>query len=181
VIRQMALHRDIYWLGRQWAVTGYGLQLIDQKLQGFFDIEASRLWEGALIESMHAKQWLNREDFDKGLALARERHSQPPRESEPPSPELAGLPSTGANPVPPPLGAPTPEEPRVPRADPVAPSPKIAEPIRAEPINPRPVEGPKPAPPKVGIWIASGARLVTPWRVRIGRYSRDLPRLPRRR
>jgi len=22
----MALHRDIYWVGRQWAVTGYGIQ-----------------------------------------------------------------------------------------------------------------------------------------------------------
>ena len=34
----MALHRDIHWIGRQWAVTGHGMQLIDQKLQGFFDI-----------------------------------------------------------------------------------------------------------------------------------------------
>src|ERR1700736_1602664 len=75
----MALHRDIYWLGRQWAVTGLGLQLIDQKLQGFFDIEASRLWEEPLIAKMHGKEWLNRADFDKGLALARTRYSQTPR------------------------------------------------------------------------------------------------------
>jgi hypothetical protein len=27
----MALHRDIYWVGRQWAVTGYGIQACDQK------------------------------------------------------------------------------------------------------------------------------------------------------
>ena len=30
----MALHRDIYWVGRQWAVTGFGIQAIDQRLKG---------------------------------------------------------------------------------------------------------------------------------------------------
>ena len=39
----MALHRDIFWVGRQWAVTGYGVQACDQKQKGQFDIEASRL------------------------------------------------------------------------------------------------------------------------------------------
>ena len=41
----MPLHRDIHWLGRQWAVTGHGLQLINQKQMGYYDIEAARLWE----------------------------------------------------------------------------------------------------------------------------------------
>ncbi len=27
----MALHRDIFWVGRQWAVTGYGIQACNQK------------------------------------------------------------------------------------------------------------------------------------------------------
>jgi len=44
--KQMVLHRDIYWVGRQWAVTGYGIQACDQKQKGKFDIEAARLWEG---------------------------------------------------------------------------------------------------------------------------------------
>ncbi len=44
----MALHRDIYWVGRQWAVTGYGMQAVDPKLKGQFDIEASRLWDDGL-------------------------------------------------------------------------------------------------------------------------------------
>ena len=39
----MALHRDIYWLGRQLAVTGFGLQAIDQRLKGAFDIEGANL------------------------------------------------------------------------------------------------------------------------------------------
>ena len=66
----MALHRDIYWVGRQWAVTGYGMQAVDQKLKGEFDIEASRLWDEGLPERMHAQKWFNAEDFGKGLAVA---------------------------------------------------------------------------------------------------------------
>src|SRR4051812_42372318 len=73
----MALHRDIHWIGRQWAVTGYGMQLIDQKLKGFFDIEAVKLWERGLIEAMYAKEWLNKADFDKGLEIARKRYPDP--------------------------------------------------------------------------------------------------------
>jgi hypothetical protein len=69
----MALHRDIHWIGRQWAVTGHGMQLIDQKLQGFFDIAIVGLWDEGLIATMHAKEWLNAADFDKGLAVARAR------------------------------------------------------------------------------------------------------------
>ena len=45
----MALHRDIFWIGRQWAVTGHGMQLIDQRLEGAFDIEVARLWADELV------------------------------------------------------------------------------------------------------------------------------------
>ena len=79
----MALHRDILWIGRQWAVTGHGMQLIDQRLMGAFDIEVARLWDDDLIERMHAKEWLNAADFDKGLAVARTRHPQPQAVSTP--------------------------------------------------------------------------------------------------
>jgi hypothetical protein len=75
----MALDSNIYWLGRQWAVTGHGLQLIDQKLDGFFDIRASRLWDETLIEKMRAKEWLNLADFDKGIAIARARYPEESR------------------------------------------------------------------------------------------------------
>ena len=51
----MALHRDIYWVGKQWAVTGYGVQACDQKKKGQFDIEASRLWEDGVLESLRAE------------------------------------------------------------------------------------------------------------------------------
>ena len=73
----MALHRDIFWIGRQWAVTGHGMQLIDQRLMGAFDIDVAGLWDDDLIVRMRAKEWLNAADFDKGLAVARARYSQP--------------------------------------------------------------------------------------------------------
>ncbi len=39
----MALHRDIYWVGRQWAVTGFGVQAVDQRLKGAFDVEVGAI------------------------------------------------------------------------------------------------------------------------------------------
>ena len=80
----MPLHRDIYWVGRQWAVTGYGMQAIDQKLNGMFDIEVSGLWDDSLSERMHALKWLNAADFDKGLAAARRHYPDPDRQAAPP-------------------------------------------------------------------------------------------------
>lgn len=77
----MALHRDIYWVGRQWAVTGYGLQACDQKRKGKFDIEAARLWEDGLLERMCALSWLNVEDFEKALSVARKHYPEPPIET----------------------------------------------------------------------------------------------------
>jgi hypothetical protein len=85
----MALHRDIFWVGRQWTVTGYGMQAVDQKLKGEFDIEASRLWEDGLLERLQAEKWFNPEDFKKGLAVARTRYPEPAREGAPPEPSLA--------------------------------------------------------------------------------------------
>jgi hypothetical protein len=94
----MALHRDIHWIGRQWAVTGHGMQLIDQKLQGFFDIEVIRLWDESLIASMHAKEWLNVADFDKGLAVARARF---PQSTLPVTPRPEAVSAPAIKPLPP--------------------------------------------------------------------------------
>jgi hypothetical protein len=120
----MPLHRDIHWIGRQWAVTGHGMQLIDQKLQGFFDVEVARLWDDILIESLHAKEWLNRPDFDKGLALARARYPQPASVVAPPA-----------------------EVTRPPAIKPVAPIAKVAEPIAPKPETPR-AETPRSETPR---------------------------------
>lgn len=107
----MPLHRDIFWVGRQWAVTGYGLQAVNQKRHGDFDIEASRIWDETLLESLRAQDWFNADDFSKGLAVARQRYPERPRKPEPlpremtqPSrPAVTVKPlNTGRKPAPPP-------------------------------------------------------------------------------
>jgi len=75
----MALDRDIYWVGRQWAVTGLGIQLVDQRLKGAFDIDGSRVWDDDISERMRAHAWLKVDDFDKALSVARERFPEPPK------------------------------------------------------------------------------------------------------
>jgi hypothetical protein len=79
----MALDRNIYWVGRQWAVTGLGIQLVDQRLKGAFDIEISRVWAEDISERMRAYAWLNAEDFNKALSVARERFPAPPKKQLP--------------------------------------------------------------------------------------------------
>ncbi|MBO4222669.1 hypothetical protein [Bradyrhizobium neotropicale] len=74
----MALHRDIYWIGRQWTVTGFGMQLIDQRHGGKFDIEIARLWDEGLAGDLGAQKWFDPVDFGKGLWVARQRHTKPP-------------------------------------------------------------------------------------------------------
>jgi hypothetical protein len=148
----MALHRDIHWIGRQWAVTGLGMQLIDQKLKGFFDIEVWRLWEEELIETTRAKEWLNVADFDRGLEVARNRFpaggvtQTPPAETVAPASPIASSIAAVA-----------------PQAMPIAPAalqpmPAIATP---EPAVARPV------PPEFNMLFSGNAKFVRPWRVRM--------------
>jgi hypothetical protein len=92
----MALHREIYWVGKQWAVTGSGMQAVDQKRKGKFDIEISRLWEDGLLESMQSLTWLNIEDFSKGLSLAQARFPEPSRKAAPPREKVARGQGNGA-------------------------------------------------------------------------------------
>jgi hypothetical protein len=80
---EMALDRDIFWVGRQWAVTGFGMQAVDQKQKGKFDIKASRVWENGLAEAMRAEGWLNTADFDKALGIARSHFPAPPGTAAP--------------------------------------------------------------------------------------------------
>ncbi|MBI5263176.1 MAG: hypothetical protein HY852_15305 [Bradyrhizobium sp.] len=74
----MALHRDIFRVGRQWAVTGFGLQAIDQRLKGVIDIKIAELWDDELIARRRAMPGLNVQDFEKALAIGRERFPQSP-------------------------------------------------------------------------------------------------------
>ena len=81
----MALHRDIFWIGRQWAVTGFGMQAINQKHDGQFDIPIERLWDDGLIEGVSGQKWFNPDDFAKGLVIAQARHPKPPESAKPPA------------------------------------------------------------------------------------------------
>ena len=159
----MALHRDIYWVGRQWAVTGHGMQAVDQKQKSKFDIEVSRLWEDDLFEILHDQAWFNPDDFSKGLSIARARYPEPPGRVRP---QREAVP----HPVSPQKVAPPIE--RIPASvAPVKASAPVAAPIRiavSAPV-PIPVEPPpKPVAPKFHLRIEnSPAKLVRPWRIRI--------------
>jgi hypothetical protein len=71
------LHRDIFWLGRQWAVTGYGIQAVNQKLGQKFDVEASRIFEDGLAGRMQPEPWFDSEDFAEALRVARKHFQEP--------------------------------------------------------------------------------------------------------
>jgi hypothetical protein len=75
---KVVLHRDIYWLGKQWAVTGYGVQAVDKKLNMKFDIRADRIWEDGLAEAMDSEKWLDIDDFAEALSVARRRVREDP-------------------------------------------------------------------------------------------------------
>jgi hypothetical protein len=139
----MALHRDIFWVGRQWAVTGYGMQAVDQKLKGKFDIEVSRLWEDGLLESIRVEAWLNVADFEKALAFARKHYPQAPQTAAPPEASVLGLIEAVLN-------------------------EKGPQPTGVKEI---PVEEPKPASAPTFDMRIEGwpAKFVPQWRVRIGR------------
>ncbi len=160
----MALHRDIFWIGRQWAVTGHGMQLIDQKLQGFFDVAIAHLWDDALIETMHGKQWLNAADFDKGLAVARTRFPQSPdlvTRQPANAPAVVVKPDAPLPPVAK-TAAPKPEPPKINKPEP----PARAAPLLRAPEPARPDTALPPAtPPELQMRIEGHARLVRPWRV----------------
>lgn len=162
----MALHRDIFWIGRQWAVTGHGMQLIDQRLEGAFDIEVARLWDDDLVESLRAKAWLKAEDFDKGLSIARTRHPQRPG-AVPPLPVTAQV--SGPEPIAPPLPAAKPEAPKFETPKPERPAAvepsRPAEPHVLESPPPVTVEPPKQESPGLQMKIDGGARFARPWRV----------------
>jgi hypothetical protein len=80
----MALHRDIFWVGRQWAVTGSGIQAVDQRRRSEFDIDILRLWDDGLCDRLREHTWFVAEDFEKALAMARARYPAPPRKTAAP-------------------------------------------------------------------------------------------------
>lgn len=204
----MPLHRDIHWLGRQWAVTGHGLQLINQKQRGYYDIEAARLGEARVIEAMQSKAWIDRPDFDKALEVARTKfaHVVPadPAPTEPPA--VAAPPASRAS-IEPPLvltieellarlkvkSATTAKSAEAPAT--AVPEPPGSDAQAIEPPQPEPPPSPaadmvvrpgNPGARATTAWpvferkIAGSARFVSPWRVRSARWHGPSSGLPPR-
>jgi hypothetical protein len=151
----MALHRDIYWVGRQWAVTGSGIQACDQKQKGQFDIEASRLWEDGVLAGVRALKWLNIEDFEKAISVARKYYPEPPREARPPEVNAAHVSDSG------------PKESNSKESVPQESVPNESIAKESVPIE-LAQEPPKPAVPKFELRIeGSKAKLLPVWRIGI--------------
>ena len=79
----MTLHRDIYWLARQWAVTGHGIQAVNKKLNMRFDVEVSRIDEDGLDQPMRGLEWFDAEDFAEALRVARRLSQETPARFQP--------------------------------------------------------------------------------------------------
>jgi len=159
----MALHREIYWVGRQWAVTGYGVQACDQKQKGKFDIEGAKLWEDGVLDGVRALKWLNVEDFDRALEVARKYYPEPPRKAAPPEEAVAPKISE----------VPSPEK-AVPRKAKALASNDAASvvPPKPEPVTPEPAKPvqAKPMPPAYHLRIEGvSAKLLAQWRIRVRR------------
>lgn len=152
----MALHRDIFWIGRQWAVTGFGIQAINQKHEGRFDIPVERLWDDDLPNGAREQKWFNPDDFAKGLAIAQARHPGPPSRPAPPPRPAETLQQAAARTV-------TPE----PAALPVIPAAASSFATIATEVAPEPVK-PLEAPPSFSPMRLLGhpARLVRVWQAR---------------
>jgi hypothetical protein len=154
----MALHRDIYWVGKQWAVTGNGVQACDQKQKSQFDIDPTRLWDDDVVDRLRANKWLNVDDLEKALSIARQRFSEPPRKVTP-APRVA--------PIEPPPPVVNPKSPKQAKPDPVEPprAPAVVlQPSAATKTNPEP---PRPAGPKFHMLFSGNAKFIRPWRVRM--------------
>jgi len=59
--------RKVIRLGRQWAVTKYGLECRD----GSYAIPSARVWEDDWVEHMADKDWVDLDDFVETLRVAR--------------------------------------------------------------------------------------------------------------
>jgi hypothetical protein len=144
------------------------MQLIDQKLQGFFDIEAVRLWDESHIEAMRAKEWLNAADFDKGLAVARARYPLQPLSAAEPAPAAPAPSSLSvAKPEAPTLDAPQ----TIGKSDPVAAAPAPPAVPQSAQAQAPPVEAAQGKLSWLRMRVDGRAKFVRPWRVWMKRQT----------
>jgi hypothetical protein len=74
-IRGGRLTKPIYWQGRQWAVTGYGVEARD----GCYAVPRLNLWDDEFrhcwLRHMAQKNWVDLADFAEALRIARRHHA----------------------------------------------------------------------------------------------------------
>lgn len=74
-----ALSELIYWTGKQWVVTSYGIEARD----GTYIIAKTRLWRQTgthdWIAHMQEKDWVDIGDFHEALIFAREKFGYHPK------------------------------------------------------------------------------------------------------
>lgn len=148
----MALHRDIYWIGRQWAVTGFGMQAVNQKHGGAFDIAIENLWDDDPRIVLRGQKWFNPDDFAKGLAVAQARYPRPLNKPAPAPLPVERLVQTSAPPSPPEAIL------------------ALAVPAEMPPVTveaaPAPVQPNQPAPSFTHMSVLGQAKLSRVWRAR---------------
>jgi hypothetical protein len=75
--RGEGLSLPIYWQGRQWSVTPFGIECRD----GTYVIQKTRLWENeeryGWVMHMFGKCWIDLPDFAEALRIARRRWRRP--------------------------------------------------------------------------------------------------------
>ena len=152
----MALHRDIYWIGRQWAVTGFGMQAVNQKHAGEFDIAIENLWDDDPRIVLRGQKWFNPDDFAKGLAVAQARFPRPLNKPAPAPLPVAKMLESITPAAPPQVIVPT----AVPAETPV-----VAEvpPVVVE-AAPEPAQPAEPAPSFTHMSVLGQAKLSRVWR-----------------
>jgi hypothetical protein len=70
------LSKPVYWRGRQWAVTGFGIEQINSgcpyliEKTNLVDRVPNHTW----IDHMAEKEWVDLHDFREALAQARKIH-----------------------------------------------------------------------------------------------------------
>ena len=83
-VRGVVLHRDVFWLGKQWAVTGFGVQAVSKKHNMTFDIDVSQIWGDDLDAPMRDEPWFDAADFAEAVTVARRRAEESPLTFQPP-------------------------------------------------------------------------------------------------
>lgn len=72
------LTEPVHWRGRQWAVTGYGIEALD----GMYHVSATAIWPGPdgtlpWLEALCRRYGTDRGDLDAALKVARTIWSAP--------------------------------------------------------------------------------------------------------